>query len=100
MPREKVLRDSDGKTIDVVKQEAEQADITAKAKKVLLVGSDGIAISASNRLPVDTELEVTGNVIVDKVRISGTTDGTEYLPIKVATDGGSPALGKLVCTIA
>ena len=30
--------------------------------------------------------------------VYGTTDGTTILPIKVVSDGGSPALGKVVVT--
>jgi len=126
MPREKVLRDSDEKTIDVVKEEAEQADITAKAKKVRLVDESGNAINSDNPLPVDTEITVNAeDIIVEKVKIEdisagtqtndvkvsqgtasnlkqlayGQVNGSTYLPIKVATDGGIPALGKLICTI-
>ncbi len=37
-------RDSDGSTIDIDEQEAEQADITARAKRVLFVNSAGTTI--------------------------------------------------------
>lgn len=29
----------------------------------------------------------------------GQVDATTFLPVKVVSDGGSPALGKLVCTV-
>lgn len=44
--RDVVVRSSDGKTIDVVKQEAEQADTTARAKRVILVDSSGDVIKS------------------------------------------------------
>jgi len=99
MVRGLITRDSDGSTIDLDKEEAEHADTTANAKRITIVDSTGSAIASDNRFPVDTELTLSGNVIVDKVRISGTTDGTTFLPIKVASDGGDPALGKLVCSV-
>lgn len=42
-----VTRDSDGTTVRIDKQEAEQADITARAKRVLLVNSSGTVIKAT-----------------------------------------------------
>ena len=45
----KVLRDSDGTTIDLAKQEAEQADTTNKAKRVVIVGG-----SAGADLTIDS----------------------------------------------
>ena len=44
MTRELVLRDSDSKTVDLPKQEAEQADTTARAKRIILVDSTGSII--------------------------------------------------------
>ncbi len=58
MPRESLTRDSDGATIDLAHEEAEQSDTTARAKRVELIDSSGDAISSSNRLPVDAELTV------------------------------------------
>ena len=43
-----VKRTSDGSTIDVVEEEAEQADTTANAKKVVVVDSTGTAIGSTN----------------------------------------------------
>jgi hypothetical protein len=51
-----VLRDSDGTTVDLAKQEAEQADIPAKAKRVVIVGG-----SAGSDLTVDS---ITGALAV------------------------------------
>lgn len=41
-----VTRDSDGTTVRIDKQEAEQADITARAKRVLIVNSAGTVIKS------------------------------------------------------
>ena len=41
-----VKRDSDGSTIDIFEQEAEQADVTARAKRVLIVNSAGTVIKS------------------------------------------------------
>jgi flagellar basal body L-ring protein FlgH len=46
MTRESVLRGSDGKTIDLPLQEAEQDDISLFAKRVVLVGSSGQIIKS------------------------------------------------------
>ena len=70
MPREKVLRDSDGSTIDLSKEEAEHADTTANAKRVILTDSDGTAFSSSNPLNVDTEISVNGDLIVENVIVA------------------------------
>lgn len=42
-----ITRDSDGKTIKIDKQEAEQADITARARRVILVNSAGTVIKST-----------------------------------------------------
>ena len=47
MSRESITRDSDGSTIDLAQEEAEHADTTARAKRVLLVNSAGTVIKAS-----------------------------------------------------
>ena len=67
MPRQKVLRDSDGTTIDLAKEEAEHADLTANAKRVILTDTDGTPFSSANPLNVDTELTLNGDVIIDNI---------------------------------
>lgn len=47
MPRESITRDSDGTTIDTSHEEAEQADTTARARRVILVNSVGTVIKAT-----------------------------------------------------
>jgi len=42
-------RASDGSTIDLKKQEAEQADVTARAKRTILVNSSGTIIKATTQ---------------------------------------------------
>ena len=41
-----ILRDSDGKTIDLAQEESEHADLTANAKRVILVDSSGNTIKS------------------------------------------------------
>ncbi len=72
MASERVLRDSDGATIDLLQEESEHADTTARAKRVILTDSDGTAFSSSNPLNVDTELTLDGNVIIDNVSVFAT----------------------------
>ena len=49
MVNERLVRTSDGSTIDLNLQEAEQANITARAKRVILVDSSGTVIKASQQ---------------------------------------------------
>jgi len=42
-----IKRDSDGSTIDIFEQEAEQADVTARAKRVLIVNSAGTVVKST-----------------------------------------------------
>ena len=71
MPVNKINR-SDGTTVDKDLQEAEQADITAKARRVILTDSDGTSFSTANPLPVDTELAFNGNLIIDNINVFAT----------------------------
>jgi len=68
MARELVTRSSDGKTVDLELQAAEQADLTARAKKTTIVDSTGTAISNANPLP--TTATISGDVNVDITSIS------------------------------
>lgn len=72
-----VKRDSDAKTLRLDKQEAEQADTTAKAKRVILIDESGNPINDSNPLKVDTELTLDG-VTIDNVKVFATdiSDGS------------------------
>ena len=47
MVRELVTRDSDGSTVDLAKVDAEHADLTANAHRVILVDSSGTVIKAT-----------------------------------------------------
>ena len=47
MVRELILRDSDGSTVDLAKEEANQADLTARAHRVILVDSSGTVIKGT-----------------------------------------------------
>ena len=47
MGNELILRDSDGKTINLLQEEAEHADLTANAKRVILVDSSGTIIKST-----------------------------------------------------
>jgi len=47
MVNERIVRTSDGSTIDLNYEEAEQADTTARAKRVILVNSAGTVIKAT-----------------------------------------------------
>ena len=70
--RDVVKRDSDGTVVDVVQEEAEHAHLTANAKRIILVDSTGTVIGSANPLPVDTELTLDGNVIIDNVTVFAT----------------------------
>ena len=48
----RITRDSDGATIDIEQEESEQADTTARAKRVLIVNSSGTVIK-STQIPED-----------------------------------------------
>jgi len=82
MTRNTVLRDSDGKTIDNEKQDAEQAELTARAKRVVLVDTDGTEFGSSNRLPVDASIEAA-DIEIGAVEIKNATDDTRAV---VTTD--------------
>lgn len=47
MTRDLVKRDRDGSVLDVVKEEAEQADTVANAKRVIFVDTDGNVVDAN-----------------------------------------------------
>ncbi len=70
--RDVIVRDSDGKTVDTGVEEAEHADLTANAKRAILVDESGNPINLANPLPVDTELTLDGNVIIDNVSVFAT----------------------------
>ena len=88
MVNELIKRESDGKTVFNKLQEAEQADINAKAKRIIPVDSSGEAISNSNPFPVVTinglvpdsydyiELGYTGDNITTVIYKTGGSDGT------------------------
>jgi hypothetical protein len=79
MGRRLVTRDSDAKTIDLDKEEAECADITANAGRVILVDGTGIAIGTpTNKLEVEANLE-TGDIEIGAVEIKNATDDTRAI---------------------
>jgi hypothetical protein len=88
MTREKILRDSDALTVDLAKQDAEQAHITAKAKRAILVDSTGTIISSVNPLPITATI-TTGDIEIGAVEIKNATDDTRAV---VKTDGTNNAL--------
>jgi len=63
-----VVRDSDSKTIRLDKQEAEQSEIDARAKRVVNVDGSGGVVSPSNPLPV---LITDGTDIADVIPTNG-----------------------------
>lgn len=81
MTSQKVVRSSDGTTVDVRDQEAEQADITARAKRTILVDGTGTDIGVtSNALDINV---ASGTVIAN---IEG--DYIDDSAFTVATDRG------------
>ena len=49
MPRQVVVRDSDGETIDIAKEQAEHADVTARAHRSIITdGTDTVDIISTN----------------------------------------------------
>ena len=96
-----VKRPSDSKTLRLDKQEAEQADIDARAKRVILVDINGVPINSPGRnfyyedtsfetgdspvvLDVNTDLgrnATDGNIINDgpgDILVEVSNDGTNY----------------------
>ncbi len=68
-----VKRDSDGSTIDLAKEEAEHADITANAKKVKIVDDSGSDVTNSNPLPVTSVTNISSNLEGKGIVSVGTT---------------------------
>ncbi len=86
MTNKRVTRDSDGKTIDLVQEEAEHADLTANAHRVILTDSDGTPFSSANPLNVDTELTIDGGDI-NNLDIKDISAGTQTNDVKITMDG-------------
>lgn len=82
MTNKRVTRDSDGATIDLAQEEAEHADTTANAKRIVLVDATGTIIGAANPLPVDTELTLSG-ITIDNMNIQDISEGTQTNDIKI-----------------
>jgi len=80
-------RDSDGVTQDLDLAEAEIYNSTALARRHILVNSSGTEYDSSNPLPVDTEISLAGDVIVEKVKIEDASAGTQTNDLKVTMDG-------------
>ena len=47
MPRELIVRDSDGSTVDLAQEDAEHAHLTANAKRVIIVNASGTVLKVS-----------------------------------------------------
>ena len=96
----KVVRDSDGTTIDLEQEEAEHADITANAKRTVLVDSTGDVINSGNPLNVTggegitginhgvktvttagTDVVLAASTVCKKVTIQAQTDNTGLISI-------------------
>ena len=85
-----VTRDSDGGTIDLKQEEAEHADITANAKRVILIDSSGnaIGVSTSAKQLVDghnvtSTINQTTPGTTNNVTIQASYDGTNYVVPRV-----------------
>lgn len=83
-----VIRRSDGKTIDLEIQDAEQVGLTAKAKRTILVDSAGDEISLANPLPTTATI-TTGDISIGAVELKNATDDTRAV---VKSDGINNAL--------
>lgn len=92
MARDLITRNSDGSTVDLDKQEAEHADTTANAKRVILTDTDGTAFSSSNPLNVDTEITLDGATI-DNIDIQDISAGTQTNDVKITLDGEEITVG-------
>jgi len=82
-----LIKRNDGSTVDLDLQEANQDSLTALAKRIILVDDSGNVINSSNPLPVDTEITLSGNVIVQDVDINNISAGTQTNDVKVTLDG-------------
>jgi len=88
MASDRIVRDSDGASVYIKEQEAEQADLAARARRVILVDSSGNEWTTDNPLPVDTELTVNAeNIILEKLMIEDISAGTQTNDVKITLDG-------------
>lgn len=85
MARGVITRDSDGKTVDLDKQDAEQADVTYFAKKVKIVDSVGEDITANNPLPTTSTI-ITGDIEIGAVELK---DGSSDIRATISTKGST-----------
>jgi len=83
-----ILR-ADGKTVDIGYEEAQQADITAKAKRVIAVDSSGNDLVGSNDSYTQTiENNSTGQAIYIGFAVPGTAKSSAGWLIKKLTYSG------------
>lgn len=89
MPRDLVLRD-DGETVDVVVEEANQADLTANAKRVTSVDSSGNSIISNADLNFTQALEndSDGKAIFIGLAEPGTAKSADSWQIRKITYSG------------
>lgn len=86
-------RDSDGKVIDLPKEEAEQADITARAKRVMSVDQTGNYVSPSGETSLALQMdEADGGITYVGEAVIGSTSSSAVWRIKRLDEGGDPEL--------
>jgi len=98
MVRQIVTRSSDGKTLDIAKEEAQQADVDARARRVTLTDGAGDKISSTNPLPVDS-LNSLIPIGYDYIDPSYPNSVTEVYIFKSGGVGGT-ALGTITIVYA
>ena len=94
MTRIQITRNSDGKTIDLEKQYAEESELPARSHRSTLVDGTGNIISTLNPLP--TTATITGDVNVDSV--STDTNGFVGKPSGGDFDTAYGSATTIVCT--
>ena len=83
----KQTRDSDGATVDLSHEEAEQADTTARAKRVLIVNSAGTAIKINQIEENKTGADCSGSDGATSRVLTLTNTSTSGTPVAVWVDG-------------
>lgn len=81
MSRELITRDSDGLTVDLAKEEAEHADTTANAKRVVLVNTSGTATGDKVKITdgtYDAEVDVLGYLVAIEIEHHKVHEGKFY----------------------
>jgi len=84
---ENETRTSDGETIDLPHEEAEQADTTARAKRVLIVNGSGTAIKISQIEENKTGADCNGSDGATSRVLTLSNTSTSGAPIAVWVEG-------------